>query len=214
MIDVLFFVVQVLFSLLKHDLELSALLLLLCELLFLLADLVLSFGDLCLFLLQELVMVLLLFFEPLLPEAHIHQREVDQVVDRGSLALLQVQHPADYALELLRVAGRYPLELALLDLHGQGHGIQRLKRRMQRAELVNNAAERPNVTFLVVLLVVDLLWRHVVGRANVGECELRFIVKHPGQSEVAQFHVAVQIEEDVAGFEVAVQDFLRERGRI
>lgn len=171
---------------------------------FLLGDLILSFGDLRLLLLEELVVILLLFFESLLSEAHIHQRKVYQVVDRRSLALLKVQHPADDALELLRVAGRYPLELAFLDLHGQGHRIQRLKRRMQRAELINNAAKRPNVTFFIVLLIVDLLRRHVVGRANMSECKLRFVVKHPRQSKVAQFDVTVQIEEDIARFEVAM----------
>lgn len=80
---------------------------------------------------------------------------------------------------------------------------------MQGAQFVYYAPKRPNVALFVVFLVVNLLRRHVVRGANVREGELRLVVEHSGQTEVAQFDVAVQVKENVARFQIPVQDLLR-----
>lgn len=122
--------------------------------------------------------------------------------------MLQVQHPADDAVELFGVAGRDPLEFAFLDFDCQGHRVQRLEGWVEGAELVYNTTKRPNVTLLIVLLVMNLLRRHIIRRSDVRERELGFIIKNPRKSKVSQLDVAVQVKEDVAGFQVTVQDFL------
>lgn len=41
-------------------------------------------------------------------------------------------------------------------------------------------------------------------------CELRLLVHHSSEAEVAYLDVAVGVQENVAGFQVPVQDFLRQ----
>ena len=81
---------------------------------------------------------------------------------------------------------------------------------MQGAQFINNTSKRPNIAFLIVLLVVDLLRRHIVGCSDMRECKLRLIVEHASQTEVSQLHVAIEIQEDVARFQITVQNFLRQ----
>lgn len=107
--------------------------------------------------------------------------------------LLQVQHPANDTVQLFGVPRGNPLELAFLDLHGKGHRVLGLERRVQGTQLIDYAPKRPNVALLVVLLIVNLLRRHVVRGANVRECELGLVVEHARQAEVAELHIAVEI---------------------
>ena len=79
---------------------------------------------------------------------------------------------------------------------------------MQRTQLVQYAAKRPDVTFFIVLLLVDLLRAHVVWSTHMRECELRLVRHDTSEAEVTELHVRVGIEEDVARFEVTMQNFL------
>ncbi len=78
----------------------------------------------------------------------------------------------------------------------------RFKRRSQSCCLVNYAASAPNITLLVILLIVDLFRTHVIGGADMSVGIHRVLVHHPGQPKVTKFDVLFGVEEDVAGFQI------------
>jgi hypothetical protein len=184
---------QLVLLILQELFKVPAPLLQLLQLKLLLHDLLLPFGNLGLLLLEQLVVVLLLLFESFLAQPDVHQWQIYQVINRSPLVLLQIQHPANDPMQLLRVPGGNPVELAFLDLHRESHWILRLKRRVKRTQFVNDAPEGPDVALFIVLLIVNLLRRHVVRSADVGERELRFVVEHAGQAKVAELDIAVEI---------------------
>ena len=65
----------------------------------------------------------------------------------------------------------------------------RLKRWTETSHLVDKTAKRPNITLLVVLLLVDLLWTHVVGRSNIGVRVHTALIENARQAEVTQFRI-------------------------
>jgi hypothetical protein len=81
---------------------------------------------------------------------------------------------------------------------------------MKGTELVNDASKRPNIAFLVVFLVMDLLWRHVVWGTNVSESKLRLLVHYSRKSEVTQLNVTIPIQEYIPRFKISMQYLLRE----
>lgn len=122
--------------------------------------------------------------------------------------MAQGNHPLHSLPELFRVLGGDPVVLAGLDLHGETEVAVSFERRPERGHFVHDATERPDVRLLVVLLLVDLLGRHVVRRAHMGLGKLGLAVHDPRQAEVADLGVVVGVKKNVAGLKVAVQDFL------
>ena len=120
-----------------------------------------------------------------------------------------MKHPADCAVEILRVVFRDALEAARVNLHGKGKLVGRVERRAESGELVQQASHSPNVSALIILLRVGLLRSHVEGRADVGVGELRHAFQRSGEPEVAELCVVVAVEEHVGRLDVAVQNGLR-----
>ena len=129
-----------------------------------------------------------------------------QVHHRRPFALVHAQHLLDDALQVVRVVTRDSVELAFLDLHRKRKAVLGLERRLQRRSFVDNAPERPDVAFVVVLLFVDLFRRHVVGCPDVRVRVHRLVSEHLRQSEVAQLHVRVFSDKDVCRLDVSVQN--------
>ncbi len=81
------------------------------------------------------------------------------------------------------------------------------ERRGEGAKFVEETAESPDVGFFVVFFFDDLFGGHVVGGADFGFGEVFVEVEDFGEAEVTELYVVVGVEEDVGGFEVAVEDF-------
>lgn len=78
------------------------------------------------------------------------------------------------------------------------------EKRSPRHHLGEDTSRAPDVDFLVVPSPGEHdLGCAVVSRRNIA-CHLRFL--HAGQAKVADFEIAVLVDEDVAWFEVAVDD--------
>ena len=103
---------------------------------------------------------------------------------------------------------RDALNLAQFDLICKLDLVSGFERSPQREHLVDDAARRPDITLLIVALLLNLLWAHVVRCADMGVGKDRLVAHHPAQPEIAQLHVLVRVEEDVAWFEVPVQDLV------
>ena len=78
--------------------------------------------------------------------------------------------------------------------------------RVERYQLVEDTAERPDVTLGVVGFVLPDLWRSVVRRASLGLENAR--LSHFGNVEVSQLNVALLCQEDVGALDVSVDDLL------
>lgn len=76
--------------------------------------------------------------------------------------------------------------------------------RSEGGQFVDDAAETPNITLFVVVLLVDLLGWHVVGSAYVGLRVERIAVHDAGQAEIAKFNVVVAVQEDISRFQVSM----------
>ena len=84
-----------------------------------------------------------------------------------------------------------------------------LEWRSQGGHFVCEAAERPNITLLVVLLLVDLLGTHVVRGAHVGLGIHGAVVEHARQSKIAQLGILVRVKKDVSWLQISMQNSLR-----
>jgi len=82
------------------------------------------------------------------------------------------------------------------------------ERGSEGCNLIDDAPRRPNITFLIVLLVINLLRTHVVGGAHVGLGEDRVLIHHPGEPEVAQLHIVVAVQKHIPWLQVSMQDLL------
>ena len=69
-------------------------------------------------------------------------------------------------------------------------------------------AKRPNVDFAAVLLLLDDLRRHPVGRADHGGTFVALFGEFGAEAEIGDFDRAAAAEEHVVGFDVAVDDVL------
>jgi hypothetical protein len=110
--------------------------------------------------------------------------------------------------ELLTVAIWNTFVLAIFDLHGQVEMVRGFKWGLERRHLVDDAAERPNVTFFVILLLLYLLRAHIIRGADVSHREHRLLVEDPGKAEVSQLRVLMLVQKDVAWLQVSMEDLL------
>jgi hypothetical protein len=78
-----------------------------------------------------------------------------------------VEHRANNTPKIFRIRLGNAFKFAVFDFHGQVKVVGGLERRMKSSHFVNTASKRPNITLIVVVLLIDLLRAHVVRRAHV-----------------------------------------------
>lgn len=130
----------------------------------------------------------------------------------GGGATLDIDTEAD-AQERLELLGQL---LGLLEARGAvgGDQVQSLEgllvevRRLGLDHFDRHDAEGPDVDFAAVLLLLDDLGRHPVGRADHGGAFGALLGEFGAEAEVGDFDCASRGEEDVVGFDVAVDDVL------
>mmetsp|Transcript_68671 Transcript_68671/g.198903 ORF Transcript_68671/g.198903 Transcript_68671/m.198903 type:complete len:210 (+) Transcript_68671:667-1296(+) len=83
---------------------------------------------------------------------------------------------------------------------------RRTEWRLARQQLVEENAHVPHVHGLVMPRAHDHLWREVIQCAAEGVALVRF--DEVGPTEIRQLDVVLTVEEDVLGFDVAVDDLL------
>ena len=113
--------------------------------------------------------------------------------------------------QLAQVLGIVVGDRRMLLLHDLVHKAEQVRpspRLLQRAHLVQDAAQGPHVALVVVWLVLADLGRHVVWGADNGTRCRHCPFHQLANPEVSQLDVPL-IEEHVLGLEVAVQDPLR-----
>ena len=116
---------------------------------------------------------------------------LDEIIDRDSTLLVLLQHRLYQVPELVGVTRRNPLVLTLLDLDGECELVQCLEGWPKSRHFISQAPQRPNITFLVIALVIDLLGTHVVGRADVRLSEDRSIIENASQAKITQLGVLI-----------------------
>lgn len=73
---------------------------------------------------------------------------------------------------------------------------------------MQDTAKTPYIRFLVVLAILPDLGRHHKGSADFGLSQIKGLAHEFGYAEVSDLDLPVSSEEDVIGFEIAVQDLL------
>ena len=143
---------------------------------------------------------------PLLdPDAHVLVGE--QRLCRRPLVRVLQEHGRDEVHQLVRVVRRDAVQLACPDFYCELVVGCRLEWSSQCCDLVDDAAQRPDIALLVILLVIDLFWAHVVGRADVRVGEDRLVPHDARKAKVSQLHVVVCVEEYIAGLQITMEDF-------
>jgi hypothetical protein len=112
-------------------------------------------------------------------------------------------------VQFFAVARGDAVEFAVFYFHCQAHGILRLKRWVQRTKLINNTAQAPNITFFIVLLVMNLFRRHIIWSSDMCKSKLTFLIHHSSKTKISQFHITITVQKNVSRFQVSMEDFLR-----
>ena len=66
--------------------------------------------------------------------------------------------------------------LTFLNLNGQGELVKGLEWWAKARHFIGQAPERPNITFLIIVLVIYLLRTHVIRRADICLSEDRTMI--------------------------------------
>lgn len=146
------------------------------------------------------------YFQTLFSQLHRYSSGVQQVFGCGSLLYVALQAPVDDALHFGAELLRNLLVNPLLDLHCQGQVILSCEWRHQGAHLIEQAATGPDVRFLIVPVLVDQFWTHVVWSAYRRVGEFTLLAHHSSEPEVTELHITSGIKENIGGLDVAVED--------
>lgn len=106
----------------------------------------------------------------------------EDLSNTGACARLQLQHSMDERPQLVAVDGRDWVKLALEDLAHQPCQAAGLKGMLLRAELIDDAANAPDVTLVVVRLALTDLWAEVIGGAHNCLGALHGVLQHSGNA--------------------------------
>ena len=140
------------------------------------------------------------FPQPKSSENKANSGVLHEVLARWALFLLYRDHRFDHFVKLIWELLRDPFNLAQFYLVSQLNFIRCFEGGSQAYDFVQNAPCWPNVWFVVVGELRNLLGRHVVRCSNVGVSKLRFVTHYPWKAEVAQFHIALRVDEHVSRF--------------
>lgn len=131
---------------------------------------------------------------------------VEDLAHGGAFHRILDKHLLDDQLEVLGVVRRDSGVGRAQDLEDEAlHGVG-VEGVAERAHLVEDAAEGPDVRLLVVGLLLADLRGQVVGRADGGLGAVVGVLEHSGDAEVADFDLSVLVHEDVLRLEVSVED--------
>ena len=136
----------------------------------------------------------------------LHERHLQDLLDGGSLVWILDQHLRQQLLEVRRVhlgKGRIG---ALQDFLDEAFHVLGVEGVVESGDLVENAAETPNIRFLVVRLFLADLRREIVRSADGGIGAVVGVLQYSGDAEVSNLDVSLRSEEDVLGFQIAMQD--------
>lgn len=97
---------------------------------------------------------------------------------------------------------RRPLDLLVLYHPDQVQDGRSAERRRPDEQLVDDAAQRPQVRVVVVGMLFDEFWRHVKGRALYGSEDVGARAHAAGKPEVAELRLVAGVQEDVLGFQI------------
>lgn len=86
--------------------------------------------------------------------------------------------------------------------------VLRFERRPQSCHLIDYATQRPDVTFFVVALFVNLLGTHIVGSTHVCLGKNRVLIHHTRKSKVPHFCIVVCVQKNVSWFQISMENLL------
>jgi len=78
-----------------------------------------------------------------------------------------------------------------------------------RTKLIDDAPQWPNITLLVILLIINLLGTHIIWCTNMGKSKLGFVIHYSSQAKISKLDITVSVQEDVPWLQVPMEDFLR-----
>ena len=141
-----------------------------------------------------------------LVDLRLHERHLQDLLDRGPLVWVLDQHLRKQLLEVGRVdlgKGRIG---ALQDFLDEAFHVLGVEGVVESGDLVENASETPNIRLLVVRLFLADLRREIVGSADGSIGAVVGVLQYSGDAEVSNLDVSLRSEEDVLGFQIAMQD--------
>ena len=115
----------------------------------------------------------------------------EELFHRGTLFGLDNEELGERGAQRLRVEARDLLVLAFHHFARQALHRLCLEGRTERAQLVQQAAERPYIALGVVRLIAPHLGRDVVGRAHLRRRERLIVLEHLGHAQVTQLEESV-----------------------
>lgn len=132
----------------------------------------------------------------------------EYALDRRPMLWIQLKHLIHERSKAIGQMVAQQLELALRDFHDHarvGRGSEGVP---ERQELVQDAAQRPNISGEAVRLVIQDLRTHVQGRPDERRGQTRRSGQHFGRAKVSEHHATVVEEKHILALEIAVQNLL------
>jgi len=114
-----------------------------------------------------------------------HAGGVEQPGGGGPVVRVEAQHPPDQRGDVVGVDARHAVVLPFGDLVEQTQEVRGRKRRPEGTDLIQQAAQSPDVRLGAVGDVLAQLWTQVAGRAHARGRHVRRVRHHPGDPKVS-----------------------------
>jgi len=130
-------------------------------------------------------------------------------MDAGSLLVVLAEALVDHHRQLLGVlAAGDRIILPTYNFEDERALVVAFEGVLEGAHFVEDAAEGPDVAFVVVGLLLTELRRQVVRRPHHRMRKVRSLVQHLSHPQVSNLYLVIFGEEHVDGFDVSVEDLV------
>ena len=144
------------------------------------------------------------FLREKLLDQGLNNRQGQYLIARRPVTRRDIEHELDNRCHLLAEMIWNPRVLPLDDFLVQALHVVRAERRIQRAHLVQHAAQRPNITLRIVRHVAPYFGACVVRRARL--CVTEALLDNLGDVKITQLGLHISVQENIRTLHITVEN--------
>lgn len=134
----------------------------------------------------------------------LHTLHIEDFHDAWSLSkIFQEKEPCHFS-KLFGVATRNRGEGTFDNFHDEWALVFGFKGVLESAQLVEDAAERPNVAFVIIWLLLTQLRAKIIRRPNDRMCHILRLIQQLGYSQITDLYFVILAQEHIYRFYISM----------